>query len=153
MRAVDTGALKYIQLRNTVIQILERDTNDTAEDFMMLDEEIRQVLETLFAEQFPDISLDSVKALHTTQAADDPEAEPAFDQLAYAGDLRDRLLEAEPVTAEDLLALATARAETIRSAFLASGQFAENRVIVSEPKEVESEDGEWVITELGVAAD
>ena len=151
--AIDTGALKYIQLRNTVIQLLNRDTDDSDEDLMMLDDEIRQVLETLFTERFPDVSLDSVKTLHTSQTADDPEAEPAFDQFAYAGDLRDRLLESEPVTQEDLLGLANARAETIRNAFLASGQFAEERVILTESQQVESEDGEWVVTELGVAAE
>jgi hypothetical protein len=150
---VDTPALKYIQLRNTVIQLLNRDADDNNEDLMMLDDEIRQALETLFAERNPDVSLDSVKALHTTQAADDPEAEPTFDQSAYAGDLRDRLLESEPVTQENLLGLANARAETIRSAFLASGQFAESRVILAESKKIESEDGEWVVTELGVAAE
>jgi hypothetical protein len=151
--AVDTGALKYIQLRNTVIQLLDRDGDDSDEDLMMLDEEIRQVLETLFTERFPDISLDSVKALHTTQAGDDPEAEPVLDQLAYAGDLRDRLLDSEPVTRDDLLALADSRAGTIRNAFLANGQFAEDRVIITGSKEVKSEDDEWIVTELGVAAD
>jgi len=151
--ATDTEALKYIRLRQTVFQRLNREGLDDDEELIMLDEEIRTVLEALFMDQFPDQSLDSVKALHTKQANDDPDAEPVFDQLAYAGDLRDRLLEAEPVTRQDLLALATDRAEMIRNAFLASGQFAEDRVMIIEPEEVESEDGEWVITELGVAAD
>jgi hypothetical protein len=45
------------------------------------------------------------------------------------------------------------RAEVIRTAFLASGQFDENRVVIAEPQQVESEDGEWVKLELAVASD
>jgi hypothetical protein len=84
--------------------------------------------------------------------AKDPEAAPELDDLAYSGGLRDRLLESEPIDRKDLDALATARAETIQVAFLASGTFDESRIVIAEPGQVESEDGEWVVMELGVAS-
>jgi Fe-S-cluster formation regulator IscX/YfhJ len=150
--AIDTKALKYSRLRNTVIELLNREELDDDEE-MMLDEEILEALETLFTKQFPDIPLETVEALHTRQSTDDPEAEPVRDRLAYAGDLRDRLIDAQDVTAEDLAELGRQRAETIRNAFLAGGQFGADRAIMAEPREVESEDDEWVVTELGVAAE
>jgi len=150
--AVDTKALKFFTLRNTVLEQLQRDVADD-EDSMMMDDEIRQVLETLFAERFPEISMDLIRAEFTTQAESDPEASPEFDQLAFAKNLWDRLLDAELVTEQDLLELGQARADVIKSAFLASGQFAEDRVVIKDTVEAESEDGEWVVTELGVAAD
>jgi hypothetical protein len=64
-----------------------------------------------------------------------------------------RLLAAEVISDQDLAGLANARAEAIRTAFLASGQIDANRIAIAEPTEVESEDGEWVMLELAVASD
>ena len=76
-----------------------------------------------------------------------------LDQLAYAGDLWDRLLEAENITPEDLAALAQARAQAVYDAFMANGVLDAARVKLGEIAEVESEDGEWIPMELGVAAE
>ena len=46
-----------------------------------------------------------------------------------------------------------ARAEAIRTAFLANGQLEESRIVIKEPTEVESGDGEWVMLELAVASE
>ena len=132
---------------------LGEDLDDRDDDTMMLDDRIRAVVETLFSERFPDTTLESLKAAHTAPPADDPEGKPVLDELAYAGDMRDRLLAAEIISDQELADLAMARANAIRTAFLASGQIAENRVVIAEPTEVESDDGEWVMLELGVAAE
>jgi hypothetical protein len=76
-----------------------------------------------------------------------------LDGLAYAADLRDRLLAAEEITQQDLDALANARAETIRTAFLAADALDAGRVVLEEPTATESEDGEWVVIELAVAVE
>jgi hypothetical protein len=107
---------------------------------MMLDQEVRNVFESLFSERFPDTPLDSLKASHTKAPPDDPEGKPVLDDLAYSAELRDRLLDAEPINEQNL-------------AVLASGQFSEDRVVIADAVEVESEDGEWVIMELAVAAE
>jgi uncharacterized protein involved in outer membrane biogenesis len=151
--AVDVPALKYIQLREIArTRLGEADTGEDTE-FVMLDTEIRSVMEELFAERFPGETLESLKASHTVPPADDPEGKPVLDDLAYAADLRDRLLASEEVSEQDLSNLALARAEAIRTAFLASGEFDESRIVMAGAKEVESEDGEWVKLELGVVAD
>ena len=64
-----------------------------------------------------------------------------------------RLLASEIISDQDLADLATARAEVIRTGFLASGLIDAARIVIAEPKQVESEDGEWVKLELAVAAD
>ena len=114
---------------------------------------MRQIFESLFLERFPDVSLETLKGEYTAPPADDAGARPELDELAYSAGLRDRLLASEIISPEDLEALAAERAEVIRTAFLAGGQFDENRVVVATAVEVESEDGEWVVMELGVAAD
>jgi len=150
---IDIPALKFIRLRNVANQRLGEVLDDRDESAMMLDEEIRTVVGLLFTERFPDIPPESLKAAFTAPPADDPEGKPVLDELAYATELWNRLLESEVISDQDLADLAGARAEVIRAAFLVSGQFDESRVVLAEPKEVESEDGEWVKLELAVASD
>ena len=151
--AVDTPMLKYFHLRDEVMARLGEDTKGQFDELEMVDVEIRSVLEDLFVERFPDTSLKSLKAENMTAPADNPEAKPELDLLAYSANLRDRLLEAEEITTQELEDLGKARAETIRSAFLASGEFNEDRITLASPAISESADGEWVSTELGVATD
>lgn len=150
---VDIPALQYIKLRADVISHLGDDAGAAGGDLQMLDEKIRTALEAIFAARFPDIPLETVRAAHTAPPADDPEGEPTVDQLAYTGDLRDRLLAAEAVGPAELAELAAARAEAVRAAFLAGGEFDAGRIALADPVEVKSEDSEWVVMELGVAAE
>ncbi|MEE4218002.1 MAG: DUF748 domain-containing protein [Xanthomonadales bacterium] len=152
-QAIDTAALQYLQLRETAWQRLGRDPSEERNDSEMLNEEIRKLLEVLYAERFPASPLDELKAMHSSPPADEPEGKPVLDELAYAGELRDRLVASEPVGTEELTALANMRAQAIYDAFLASGDLDPGRVQLGEPEEVESEDGEWVVMELGVATD
>lgn len=151
--ASDTPKLQYSRLRDIVLQRMGEDQTAEDKEIEMLDEEIRSVLEVIFTERFPGETTDSLKAANSAPPADDPEGKPVLDELAYAADLGDRLLASESISAADLEALANARAEAIRSAFMASGEFDQSRITIAAPTEVESEDGEWVLMELGVAAD
>ncbi|MEJ2384680.1 MAG: hypothetical protein P8Y54_09810, partial [Xanthomonadales bacterium] len=151
--AVDTPMLQFFRLRETVWERLGREADESSDESSddMLAAEYRGVLENLHRERFPDTELETIRAAHRSVPADDPEAEPRFDELAYAADLRDRLLESEPVGAAELNALAQARATAIRDAFLATGVLSEERLRLVEPAAVESEDDEWVALELAVA--
>ena len=151
--AIDVPALQYNRLRAAVFERIGEEDALPDGEFRMLNEEIRATLEAIFTERFPEVPLDDVKSAHRAQPADDPKAEPVLDQLAYAGDLRDRLLAAEQITPQDLEALANARAETVRTAFLENSEFDAGRVVLEAPAAAESEDGEWVVMELGVAVE
>jgi hypothetical protein len=150
--AVDGPRLRFFRLRQQVVDRLGGEATDSDDDFEMLDAEIRSVLETLFVERFPESPPETLKASYMAAPADDPEAKPVLDELAYAAELRDRLLAAEEITGEDLRRLANERANAIREAFLADGGFEPERITVAAPVAAESEDGEWIVLELGVAA-
>jgi len=150
---IDVAALKFFHLREIANERLEENIGDTNDSNMMLDVEIRATVEVLFTERFPDIPLESIRTQHTTPPADDSKDKPVVDELAYATDLWDRLLEAQVISDADLADLANARAEVIRNAFLASGQIDEGRIVIAAPKDVKSDDGEWVLLELGVVSD
>lgn len=146
--AIDIPALKSRRLRAIARQRLQADMDEN----MMLDEEIRTVVETMFTERFPDIPSQSLKAAHTAPPADDPEGKPELDELAWATDMWNRLLASEVITGQDLTDLALARAQAIKAGFIANGQVDAKRIVISETKEVESEDGEWVELELAVTS-
>ena len=152
-KTIDIPALKLIRLRDIASERLGEGLGVQDDETLMLDEEIRAVVELLFTERFPEVPLEGLKAGHTVPPADDPEGKPVLDELAYATELWSRLLAAEVISDQDLADLANTRAEVIRTAFLASGQIDENRIAITEPTEVESEDGEWVMLELAVASD
>jgi len=149
---VDTPMLQFFGLRNTVLERLGREFDGSSFDDRddMLSAELGTVLEDLHRERFPGTDLETIRAAHRVAPANDPNAAPQLDELAYAADLRDRLLESEPVSEAELTALAQARAAAIRDAFVASGALSEDRVRVSEPAAVESEDTDWVVLELAV---
>jgi hypothetical protein len=149
---VDTPALQYASLRATVLERLGRDPVQEGNSEEMLDKEVRDVLEALYVERFPDSPLEELRAAHRAAPVDEPEAEPVFDETAYSGELRDRLLASETIGAAELEALATQRAQAVTEAFLAGG-LDPARITQGEPTESESEDGEWVIMELGVATE
>jgi hypothetical protein len=151
--AIDVPALQLQQLKSIILERLGEDYANPDEQFRMLNEEIRSVFEALFVERHPDTPLDAVKAEHLAPPADDPEGDPVLDELAYSADLRARLLASETVGQQDLENLANARAETIRNAFLANGEFDEGRVIIAAPSASETGDAEWVVMELGVVAE
>lgn len=152
-RNIDVPALKLIRLRNTANERLDQDLSEQDDQSMMLDVEIRSLVETMFVERSPSASLDDIKSQHMAAPADEPEGEPVLDELAYATQLWDNLLEMEVVSEQDLTELANSRAEIINQAFLANGDVDPGRVVIAEPTEVESEDGEWVTLELSVVSD
>jgi hypothetical protein len=149
--AVDAPALKYLRLRERVNELMEQDLVSQGGQDALLSEEIRGKLETLYMQRIPGADLDAIKSSHVNPPPGDPEGKPVLDELAYAADLRNRLLEAEEISTEDLEQLAMDRARSIREAFLAAGALEGGRIVLGDPVETESEDGEWVMMELGVA--
>jgi hypothetical protein len=151
--AIDRPALQYARLRDEVIGRMGQDSEEVDFTAIRLDIEIRMVLEQLFRERFPDMPLETLQASSMAPPPDDPDGKPVLDELAYTADLRDRLLASESITDEDLAMLAMRRAEAISQGFLATGLLGEDRLSIADPEPRESEDGEWVILELGVQAD
>ena len=148
---IDAPRMRYFRLRDIVMTRLGREVAEQDEEIEMLDQEIRSILESLFTERFPNLSLATLKTTHTVSPPGDPEGKAVLDALAYSADLRDRLLASEVIRSTDLEDLANARALAIRSAFLASGEYDEDRIVIAKPVKIPSEDAEWVVTELGIS--
>lgn len=151
--AVDKAVLQYLQLRATAWERLGRDPTEESDGDEMLDEEIRKLLEVLYSERFPAASLDELKVANSAPPANDPEGKPILDELAYSAELQARLVASEAIGVEELSELASQRAQAISNAFLANGELDPARITVGESSETKSEDGEWVVMELGVAVD
>jgi hypothetical protein len=150
--ALDGAALKRIKLVSVATERLGEEIDSKDNLPMMLDERIRKLVDSMFSERFPDVDRAAIKTQFTAPPASDPEAVAVLDELAYATALWTQMLDAESISPQALSELATARAQGIKDAFLSSGKFAESRVVIGSTKEVESEDQEWVVLELSVAA-
>ncbi len=115
--AIDVPAMKFIRLRQLANERLEEELGDSHDDTMMLDEEIRTVVVTLYTERFPDTPPQALKAEHTAPPADDPEGKAVLDELAWATDLWNRLLAAEIISEQDLDGLANSQGGSHQGCF------------------------------------
>ena len=150
-KGLDRPALKYSLLHGLLTANMnEKDVTELRE-VDVLDERFFKPLKALFEERFPDVPLKTVREQHKKPPLDNPEGKAELDSLAYAADLRDRLLSSIDVSDEQLLELAQARAASIKAAFLAD-EFDASRIVMAEPEWVEVDDGQWVQFELGVVA-
>ena len=113
----------------------------------------REVIEQLFTESVTDadpaLALSEVRAANTTV---NESGESQFDELAFAEALRDRLVDMQPVTDADLLALAEARAQSVRQAILESNPDIAARVIAAEASAAESDDDGNIRMEVRISA-
>ncbi|MCB1694453.1 MAG: hypothetical protein KDI19_16895, partial [Pseudomonadales bacterium] len=110
----------------------------------------RDAMEALFTRRFPDESLDGLRAgfVTTTDAG-----ESRFDEPAYVEMMRQRLIEAEAVSNDDLDALARGRASSIIDAVTADTRIDASRVSAGEIGEpARLNEAGWVPLKLEVEA-
>jgi hypothetical protein len=83
----------------------------------------RQVMEQMVTTATPPVDILALQQQHSSiPEGEDPEkAEPVLDETAYLEDLRQRLIEAEPVSDAALHALADARADAVVAALAGDG--------------------------------
>ena len=118
-------------------------------------------MEAIFSSAYPETSLDVVRERFAREPDDAPEGRSEFDAVAYRAHLAEEVIAAQPVTDADLAALGQARAAAVRDRLLAEapdgpkeGTAVEpERVLLAEPREVESENDEQVVMEVGLAVD
>jgi hypothetical protein len=109
---------------------------DTAEDSDdLLAEKARDVFEDMLRERRPDVNLKELRAGFAV-VDDDPDT-PEFDTIAYLTELKKLLIEVEPVSAQDLQALGSARAAAVTEYLATSVGLPADRVQVTATIEVE----------------
>ncbi|MFO7764931.1 MAG: hypothetical protein R6V33_00710, partial [Pelovirga sp.] len=146
---VDRSALQRQRARAAMVERLNQAGIDVANPSLKA-AQTTETLEAMFADRYPQRALADVRERFTT-AADDQA--PEFDDAAYREHLATEVTAAQSVTAEDLEALAQARADAVRN-FILGGSDAPaiepDRVQWMAPIEVEANGA--VVLEIDLAA-
>ena len=148
----DGLAIREARVDARVANLIDEAT--VADDTNYQEQQLAAV-EQLFTESA--IAVDVASALaefrsaHTIAKTEDAEAQ--FDSLAYTAALRRQLVDAEPVTSDELSALAGARAENARRAILAVGPALESRVFIGSQGEVSRDAEEDIQMKVSLSVD
>jgi hypothetical protein len=124
-----------------------------AEDVLSADAQ-RAALETLYAQRFPAVPLQEFEARYRSTDPNAKEPGPeVFDETAYIAGLRQQLIDAEEISAADLLALADRRANAVLDVLKELSPVETFAALIIEPSAAELDDQESeVLMELTVQA-
>jgi len=124
----------------------------------------RRISEEMFQEAFPSEPVQSMEAqfMRVPQVAVDPSSDtaelaPVLDETAYIAGLRERLIEAQVVSDDELRALADARADVIINVLSTATKVESEAapmtqpVVKLEPTEIEADEGESISLKLKVS--
>lgn len=103
----------------------------------------QMVLEQMFAELQPAEALESIRVQFTV-LSDEEDAEPQFDELAFVGEVRRQLIQAQPLADADLVQLASDRARSVKTALLETDPLLAERINIVDADTVSEDSGEPV---------
>ncbi len=123
-------------------------------------EATEDVVRGMFVRLYPEASLKDVRQQFTRSEEEVPEGYPQFDAVAYRNHLAERVIAAQNISTANLAALGKARAAAVQEALLQKGADSQeaagvepDRVRLTEPKVVTSEEDEQIVMEVGVATE
>lgn len=157
-RAFDGPTLK----RDKAIEALRQSLTEAGRedpDLSLTSESNQDAVEALFASYYPESDLELIRARYTDEPSGSDQTE--FDALAYRNYLANQVVAIQPITDEDLEAIANARATAVRDALVDTGDdnaneetgISADRVRILDPEDLDSVDGERITMEIGVAED
>jgi len=157
---VDGPALKHQRAIEQLTEWLREQGREVSTPDLT-QESTQDAMEAIFSSAYPETSLDELRERFTTEQDQEPEGRSEFDAVAYRAHLAEEVIAAQPITDADLTALGQARATAVRDVLLANasdypeeGSAVEpKRVLLAEPRKVESENDEQVVMEVGLALD
>jgi|GEM_PF-5324117 len=132
---------------------------DAAEDNSQgsLTQRRQAALESLYSDAGLTPSLDELQAANTIETeitnplTGEPLASEQLDVQAYNTDIRNRLIEVEPISEQQLLALAQARYANIRQYLLElEGELAPSRLAIADRQTAEQDEDGWLVMEFGL---
>ncbi|MDH4071635.1 MAG: DUF748 domain-containing protein [Gammaproteobacteria bacterium] len=134
----DGAVLKTVKFDGLVEALIQSDPGDDSELYA---EQRSKVIESLFVESGispdPATALAELRAAHTTVS---DEGTATFDALAFTESLRRQLVEVQPLTDDELMTLATLRADNVVTAILGTAPDLAARIVTAEPKRVSPDD-------------
>lgn len=146
--AADTQALKEIKVDGRVEAQLQAESETEKKGVLLSDRRIK-ILERIAKNQMPDLQLDSLRNSNLKPAdPGKPDEKTVLDDTAYAAALRDLLVAVEPVTNEELLVLARARAQSVIAALTAGNSIPESRVEITAPVAIKADKSGWLKAKL-----
>ena len=142
-READGLALRTARLDALIAQRIE--ASAAAKDAAMYPEQRAKAVEAIYRESSDtaEPALEVLKVQFTSEAVDPQTNRPVtqFDQLAYTAELRRQLIEKQSVSEEELVELASARAENVRAALAEASPELADRLRTREVQAVEAEEG------------
>jgi hypothetical protein len=132
------------------------DTSEDDEEDTMYAERRAEIIETLYRETgaAEGDSLDVLRTRFTTETIDEESGRPrqSFDALAYTAELRRRLIDEQLITDDELVALATTRADNVRGSLVAVDESLDSRIRSGELRDVEAEEDGAVRMDVALKA-
>ncbi len=134
-----------------VNQQIELALEALADDDRLLTQRRRQVLESLYS-QIPNAqALAEIEALFLPKPTAEPEQPvPEFDTVAYNAELRQRLIDAAPVSDSELNQLAINRAQAVASFMVESAGIPQQQLKIGEPEQSEVDEEGWLTMGFGL---
>jgi hypothetical protein len=134
---VDSAALKATKVDEAIEERIAAAKDDDAMYADQRREAIEELLGESLAEGDRSVILDETRKTHTTLNDDGKEQ---FDALAYTEALRERLIDLQPISDEELASLGAARVESFRQAILATNAELDTRIMIDAPSAVDVDD-------------
>ena len=142
-READGLALRTARLDTLIAERIEATAAANAAD--MYAEQRAKAVEAIYRESSDtaEPALEVLKVQFTSEEVDPQTNRPVtqFDQLAYTAELRRQLIEQQSVSEEELVELASARAENVRAALAEASTELADRLRTREVQAVEAEEG------------
>ena len=156
-REVDGRALRIAMLDALIEARIEINAAGDADEAMYAQQQ-REILEQLFSESEADAAatLDGLRSQFTgsIEEADEGDSGSQFDELAYAAELRQRLIDVQQLEEVELAALGSERAANTRLAILAADPALSERIVIGGLQSIDSdiEDGVRMKAILGTGS-
>ncbi|AUZ83405.1 DUF748 domain-containing protein [Methylophaga nitratireducenticrescens] len=131
------------RLRVTAVETRIESRLDDTESTQQRDEKRQQVLEDLYRQAGLSPDLQTLQQEFSASAEGEEQTEPQRDMLAYNAALKERLIEAEPVTVDQLQSLAEQRQQTVVAFIKQSAELNDDQLQTTDNFSTKVDDG-WL---------
>lgn len=151
---IDAQAIRNRKLKNDFTKRMTTTVKDSIMDPMKVEVSIsRNILENMYIEFFGNDSLAGLQKKYYSKASQDDSKSPQdFDLKNYLKELIKQLSDKQPVSQEELMALANDRSEAIKNYMITIQQTKLERLVAKEPEIYAEEDRNWVKCRLGTGS-
>jgi hypothetical protein len=150
----DSQSIQLKKLKDKFTRQMTAAAKDSLIDPMKVEVSIcRKILENMYKESFGAESLDTLQGkFYLKPGQDDPKSAEDFDLRNYLKTMIKQLSDIQPVAQEELMKLATERADAIKNYMLIEQKTKPERLVIKETEIYEQEDRNWVKCRLDIGS-